>query len=286
MSNIRGLKMRVRSLESTRQITKSMKMVAASKLRRSQMAYMRLKGFSQRCKQVLEEAVQCAGADASPLLQTHKENKSVCYVLFIGNRGLCGQYNNSLLRYLTELLEQEHRRCSLVVCGRWGADRIAQLPCRILRRFEEISDTPDALEALELSDYLAGLYSDGAADEVVLVYQKYNSVLQQSPGTMSLLPLKPVEGKAQREYIFEPDKKQVLDALVKQYVNNSVFAALLEARTGENAARMSAMTAAADNATELISKLQLKMNHMRQAAITTEIAEIAGGSAALDDCGI
>ena len=145
----------------------------------------------------------------------------------------------------------------------------------------EISDAPTAQEARELTEKLKKLYTEGGADEIVLVYQQFKSVLQQSPIAKTLLPLRLPEGGEKGDVICEPDEKAVLDRLVELVLENMVHSVLLEGRTGEHAARMTAMTSASDNTDELIEELTLELNHARQAAITTEISEIVGGAAAL-----
>ena len=281
MANLRAIRTRIRSVENTQQITKSMKMVAGAKLRRTQSAFSSLRDYAARCAEMLGRVAQGMPV-TEPLLLPHAENARVCYVLIVGNRGLCGTYNAALLRYLEELAEKEEREKFLVVCGRWGKDMIpgANIP---IRESFEIGDAPDAKEAEELTAYLRGLYTGGEADEVVLVYQRFRSVLQQSPGTQTLLPMavEPPEKEAEKKYIFEPDRESLLRTLTDMTLKNTVHAALLEARTGEHSARMTAMTAAADNTEELIGELTLQLNHARQAAITTEISEIAGGAEAM-----
>ncbi len=275
MANLRAIRTRIRSVENTRQITKSMKMVAAAKLRRTQTAYSSLKDFAAQAQRMLQKVA--GGETKLPLLQAHGQNEKVCYVLIVGNRGLCGTYNSALLRYLEELA------ASLIVCGRWGKDMIPGAGIPIRASFE-LSDAPESSEAQVIADALRELYTSGEADEIVLVYQQFKSVLQQNPGSRSLLPLLLPEAEAEtdaRGMIFEPDRDSLLRTLVDLTLLNSVHAALLEARTGEHAARMTAMTAAADNTEELIGKLTLQLNHARQAAITTEISEIAGGAEAL-----
>ena len=282
MANLRAIRTRIKSVENTRQITKSMKMVAAAKLRRTQGAYASLREYAARCGSMLAQV--CGGkAQGEPLLRPHGENGRVCYVLIVGNRGLCGTYNSALLRYMEEQAKKEEREAFLVVCGRWGKDMLpgAGLP---IRQSFEISDAPEAQEARQLADYLSELYLGGEADEVVLVYQRFKSVLQQSPGMQTLLPLPlPEPGDGERKWIFEPDRETLLHTLTRLVLDAAVHTALLEARTGEHSARMTAMTAAADNTEELIGKLTLQLNHARQAAITTEISEIAGGAAALQN---
>ena len=279
MANLRKIRSRIKSVQSTQQITKSMKMVAASKLRRTQAAFGDLNNFAAKSGEILEKI--SFGASGNPYLEAHAEQKKVCYVLIVGNRGLCGTYNTALLRYLEEFSRDDGREAFLVVAGRWGKDMIQTLELPIRRSFE-ISDTPTGAEARELSGYLRELYREGEADEIVLVYEQFKSVLSQTPGCKTLLPLSPKEGAADvDDVIFEPDRETLLNTLVDMYLDNTVHAALLEARTGEHSARMTAMTAAADNTEELIAELTLELNHARQAAITTEITEIVGGASAL-----
>ena len=280
MANLRAIRSRIKSVQNTQQITKSMKMVAAAKLRRTQTAFSALRSFADKSGEILSQVG--VGASENPYLNAHAQRNTVCYVLIVGNRGLCGTYNTALLRYLEDRQKKDGREAFLVVAGRWGKDMIPTVGIPIRRSFE-ISDTPSSAEARELTDYLRQLYRGGEADEIVLVFEQFKSVLSQTPGCKTLLPLTPPEGGVidSSNMIFEPDRDSLLDALVEMYLDNSVHAALLEARTGEHSARMTAMTSASDNTEELIGELTLELNHARQAAITTEISEIVGGASAL-----
>ena len=318
MANLRAIRTRIKSVENTRQITKSMKMVAAAKLRKTQAAFAGLRGYADSCGALLEEASAGMRADSdSPYLKPPAGTGRTCYVLVVGNRGLCGTYNQALLRYCEQLIRERGRESLLYVCGRWGRDMIAAAGLRSAKTFE-ISDTPTHEEALALAEELKRLYRESEVDEIVLVYQHYRTVLSQIPETKRLLPLNELaeptagaqnasqeDGTAAPEWsdstesdaretddiserklpeddtIFEPDRASILNMLLDMYISNTVHAILLEARTGEHSARMTAMTAAADNTEELIRELTLELNHARQAAITTEISEIAGGAEAL-----
>ncbi|MCR5088123.1 MAG: ATP synthase F1 subunit gamma [Oscillospiraceae bacterium] len=283
MANLRAIRTRIKSVENTRQITKSMKMVAAAKLRKTQAAFASLRAYADKSGELLTEASAGLSAGSNPYLIPHAEVKKVCYVLIVGNRGLCGTYNHALLRYCEQLLSESGKEAYLICCGRWGKDLIAAAGLKIDETFE-VGDTPTHEEALRLADRLRQLYREGTADEIVLVYQHYKSVLSQTPESMTLLPLKrevSEEADAAERTIFEPDRDSLLDVLLDMYIGNTVHAVLLEARTGEHSARMTAMTSAADNTEELINELTLELNHARQAAITTEISEIAGGAEAL-----
>lgn len=282
MANMRAIRTRIKSIESTRQITKSMKMVSAAKRRRTQTAVQNLRSFSDKSRMILSHlSGRASGAD-NPFLAPKDEIKSRCYVIFVGNRGLCGVYNSSLAHYAEELIAADGGESFAVIVGRWGKEGFSSAGLDIRRNFDEMSDTPTAADSAELTEYLKELYLSGEADEIVLVYQQFKSVLSQTPGHMTLLPVPPQQaGENTGEYIFEPDEESVLSSLVELYISNSVYSVLLEAKAGEHSARMTAMTAATDNTEDLISSLTLELNHARQAAITTEISEIVGGSAML-----
>ena len=211
-----------------------------------------------------------------------REAKRVLYVLFVGNRGLCGVYNTALLKYLGALAEREERDFSVLVCGRWGRDLLAASALPIVETLDTLSDTPTREEAEELAEKLKALYLSGEADEIVLVYERYYSALRQEPETLRLLPLEPAPAK-DGKLILEPDGKTLTDGLVRLNILCTVWSVLLEARTGEHSARMTAMTAATDNTEQLLETLNLELNHARQSAITKEITEIVGGANALRD---
>ena len=281
MANMRAIRTRIKSIENTRQITKSMKVVAATKRRRTQTAVGNLKSFSDKSRFILSHLMGNVSDSDNPFLKARDEVRRRCYVIFVGNRGLCGVYNSTVLHYAEQQLAADGGEKFAVVCGRWGKESFEAAGIDVRRVFDNISDTPTAQDCRALTDYLKELYLGGEADEIVLIYQQFKSVLSQTPGRLTLLPVPQMEHHdgASGDYIFEPDESSVLNSLVELYISNTVYSVLLEAKTGEHSARMTAMTAATDNTEELISTLTLELNHARQAAITTEISEIVGGSA-------
>ena len=282
MANIRAIRARIKSVESTRQITASMKMIAASKLRRVQAMQASLENFERSSKSMLQSLMSSPAQEPGPYVQAPGSSGKVCYVVFVGNRGMCGVYNISLVKYLQRLLEEEERQAEVLLHGRWGKEILSSLKLEIAKHFDEVSDTPGPEEAQQLSAYLLDMYLGGRVDEIRLVYQEFHSILKQEPACKKLLPLDINEqGEGGREYIFEPDADSIRRQLERMYVENSLYSTALEARRGEHAARMAAMTAAADNTDELLKELELQLNHARQASITTEISEIVGGAAAL-----
>lgn len=283
MANMRAIRTRIKSVKNTQQITKAMKMVAVSKLRRTQAGMQAMRPFADKSQEIVNTLLQSGSGKENRFIMPHKEVKKVCYVLFVGNRGLCGMYNNAVLHFMQSLAEKESREYSVVVCGRWGKDVIAKSGLNVINTFTELSDTPNSAEALELSEYLKNMFLNGETDEVHLVYERYVSALSQQPTVEQLLPAKPEtedEGK-KVDIIFAPDAESVLESVLQLYINNKVFSVMLDSKCGEHSARMTAMTAATDSTKELIDKLGLSLNRARQAAITTEISEIVGGASAL-----
>ena len=282
MANMRAIRSRIKSVQNTQQITKTMKMVAAANLRRTQTGMSAMRTFAEQTQQLMDALLAGGAQYPNPLLERREDVKNVCYVLFVGNRGLCGMYNHANLRFLQQLCREETRPCSVVVYGRWGRDVIAQSGLNVIETFHEVSDTPTMNDALQLADYLKRMYLSGEADEIHLIYQHFRSVLSQNPTDLQLLPAAPeAKSESMHDYIFEPDEATILENVLQLYVNNTVLSVLLEAKTGEHAARMTAMSTATDSTRELIAALQLHLNRARQAAITTEISEIVGGANAL-----
>lgn len=285
MANMRAIRTRIKSVKNTEQITKAMKMVAVSKLRRTQSGMQAMRPFSEKSQEVMDTLLSSSSVPENRFIKPHKEVKKVCYVLFLGNRGLCGAYNSSILHYANSVIKQSGKDYGLVVCGRWGKDVLANSSLKVVKTFSELSDTPNIDEALDVADYLKSLYTSGEYDEVHLIYQHYVTALRQDPMNVQYLPAVPEKSEHKkgpgRIFIFEPDTDSVLESVMQLYLNNKIMSVLLDSKCGEHSARMTAMTAASDSTKTLIAQLDLKLNRARQAAITTEITEIVGGAAAL-----
>ena len=284
MANMRAIRTRIKSVKNTQQITKAMKMVAVSKLRRTQAGMQAMRPFAEKSQEVLDTLLASGSGNENRFIAPRKTVNKVCYVLFVGNRGLCGMYNSAVLRFMEEIARAEQRPFEVVVCGRWGKDVIAKSGLPVVKTFTGLSDTPTANEALELAEFLKEKYLTGEADEVHIVYQHYHSALRQEPAAHRLLPAAPgseSETASKKEFIFAPDAQSVLESVMQLYINNRVLSIMLEAKCGEHSARMTAMTSATDSTKTLIDQLGLSLNRARQAAITTEISEIVGGASAL-----
>ena len=283
MADMRSIKARMKSVENIGQITKSLKTVSAAKLRGVQVRLAGTAVFSEKCRDILREIIASgAGAD-NPLIRPHAEDKTVCYVVLLGSRGLCGGYNTALVKHLAGLIAKEERNSIVVAVGHWGRESLAAAGIEPIRRIDEVGDIPKPEEAAALAQYLKELYLSYQADSVELVYQHYVSALSQTPASRPLLPLKTEDIVQKRsEYIFEPDRDTLIEKLVQLEIDNQVYSVLLEAKKGEHSARMNTMSAAAENTDELLDELLLEMNHVRQTAITTELAEIMGSNGKTD----
>jgi len=288
MANMRAIRNRIKSVEGTRQITKSMKLVSGAKLRRVQSARGAQAVYAEKCGAMLKDMLAQAVEIDNPFLK--EGSGRTVYVLFVGNRGLCGAYNQNVLHYLESDLKldpdlEDYDPANdpmIVVVGSWGRDLIAAVGMEVLRTFDTFKDVPTSEEAAELTAYLKDLYLSGKAGQIALVYQHYLSALRQVPTHVDFLPVRSEKVSAvHSDVICEPDSASLIERLVDMYIQSTVYSTMLEARLGEHTARMMAMTAATDNTDELIAKLTQDLNHARQSAITTEISEIVGGAAAL-----
>ena len=282
MQNIREIRSRIKGVKSTQQITKAMNMVSVSKLRRTQSKMEAMQLFAEKSRQVMLELAGSGMELEHPLLAHRAQVNHVTYVLVVGTRGLCGAYNTNVVRFLTDRLVHEQRPYEVIVIGRWSSEQLAALP--VSEMFTQFSDIPTPQQSDEIVDYLTQKYLDGETDEIHLIYQRFVNVLKQEPVSVQLLPavLQSQEQVEHTEYQFEPNQAEILNQTVQLYLSSTVYNMLLQAKSGEHSARMTAMSAAADNTEELIETLSLALNRARQAQITTEISEISGGAAALE----
>lgn len=281
MASVRDIRRRIRSVRNMQQITKAMKMVAASKLRKAQDKVIAARPYARQLQEVLARLAQAQVDINHPLLQERPVEK-IGYVIVTSDRGLCGGYNANLIRMTNTLIAEEAHEVKLVTVGRKGRDFYRRGKLEILAEFVGLSDNPSYGQAKEIAQEVISLYESGELDEVYIVYNEFISAISQRPTKVKLLPIDKPEQVSNREYIFEPSPEEILTTLLPKYVETQVFRTLLEGKASEMGAKMTAMGAATDNAKELIDRLTLQMNRARQAAITTEISEIVGGASALE----
>lgn len=282
MASARDLRRRIKSIKSTQQITKAMKMVAAAKLRKAQERVIAARPFAGKIKEVLARLTSSNTGVSHPLLIV-REPKNVCYVLISADRGLCGGYNANILRMCAGRMHDKPG--SLVVIGRKGRDFFRRRGFEIKSEFVGLGENIDFGVAKEIGQTLVDYYVKGIFDEVYLIFTEFKSAMTQNPTTIKLLPVEPPTetGKAANiDYIFEPGPEELLAELLPKYIETTIYRTILESKASEQGARMTAMASATDNASEMIDKLTLSLNRARQAAITKEISEIVGGANALD----
>jgi F-type H+-transporting ATPase subunit gamma len=289
MAKGRELKGRIKSVENTRKITRTMEMVATSKMKRAADRVAAARPYALALGEVLSQVYTPELAEKFPLLRRPAQVKRAALVVLTANRGLCGAFNTNLLRESrARLAEMEGKGVSveLHVVGRKGIGFFKYLGRALAVTRADIGDRPSSADAASLIDDLMARYAAGDLDAVYITYAKYKSALSTPPATEQVLPVvAPASASGGtatvRDFILAPSANDILEALLPLYVRNTVYRALVETAAGEQGARRTAMKNATDNATEMLQLLKRTYNSARQAQITQEIAEIVGGASAL-----
>ena len=291
MANLRDIKRRIGSVQSTQKITSAMKMVAAAKLRRAQEAIENARPYAVRMRSTLEEVSKGALEETHPLLEVHEDRKVLEIVAITSDRGLAGAFNSAVVKEVEAVIkakEGEFETIGLTLLGKKAGDALSRRRASQITHRSPISGDVTYQQAADVARELARRYEAGELDEVILVFSEFISTMTQTPQHSQLLPFTPpeVDGEAGEDdasaYEIEPDPEALLAALVPKAVEIELFRALLENQAGEHAARMTAMEAATKNTEELIEALTLQYNRARQAAITGELVEIVTGAQALE----
>ncbi|HKV52827.1 MAG TPA: ATP synthase F1 subunit gamma [Gemmatimonadaceae bacterium] len=286
MAKGRELKGRIKSVEGTRKITRTMEMVSTSKLKRAQDRVVAARPYARALGDVIADLYSPVLAEQFPLLRQPAALKRAAVLLITSNRGLAGAFNANLIREARNLLAKlgaGNTETELHVVGRKGLGYFRYIGAAVATSRVDIGDRPRAEHATELVDGLMRDFVSGRLDAVYVVYAKYNSPLSTPPTTDRLLPVTPPERKGPaRDYLLFPSAQAILTQLLPLYVRNAVYRALVETAAGEQGARRTAMKNATDNAGEMLNVLRRTYNRARQAQITQEIAEIVGGAEALE----
>jgi F-type H+-transporting ATPase subunit gamma len=273
------IKNRIRSMESTKQITKAMEMVAASKLRRAQAQVTNSRPYFQTLRATLDDIIGANRDFSSPYLLERPVKKSL-YIVIAGDRGLAGGYNSNILKLVQEQIKDTD--AVVLPIGKKAVDyfRSHKVPA-----WSESYAEAAALgvgDCFSISKQLSRAYLNGEFDEICVAYTNFVSVLSQVPATVKLLPLTRNPGAEAKSYtsdtVYEPGAEEVFASIVPEYLGGILYGALCESRAAEQAARRTAMDSATQNAEDMIADLSLKFNRARQAAITQEITEIVAGS--------
>ena len=286
MAKGRELKGRIKSVENTRKITRTMEMVATSKLKRAQDRVAAARPYAAALGEVISGLYSPELAERFPLLRQPAQPRRAAVLLLTSNRGLAGAFNANLIRearHLLTELEGQGVAVDLHVVGRKGLGYFRYVGRAMASTRTDLSDRPTVEDAASLVDGLMQQFVDGALDAVHVVYAKFNSVLSTPPVSERVLPVAPPDQRGpRRDYLLFPSADVILGELLPAYVRNAVYRALVETAAGEQAARRTAMKNATDNASEMINILRRTYNRARQGQITQEIAEIVGGAAALE----
>lgn len=283
MASIKELRLRLRSLRNTIKITSAMKLVSASKLRRAKEASTQSKPFMENLSALLNRVLEGQENISNPLFE-NREIKKIRYIVVTSDRGLCGGFNNNLLKYFLQIAESEKALVEVEVVGKKAKDYLSKRITSPIHVYDMQSSAPkyDGAQSVAMRSTKAFLNKE--VDKVVVVYNQFISTLTQKPTTVTLLPIQQSEKKSSTksgDYIFEPNPSELLGTLLPRQISMQLFQGLLDNAAGEHAARMTAMENATNNARDLISQLTIKMNRARQAAITTELTEIVSGAESL-----
>ena len=273
------IKTRIKSMEATRQITKAMEMVAASKLRRAQAQIQRSRPYFQILSDTIDTIVSSNKDFSSPFMTKRPVNK-ILYIVIAGDRGLAGGYNSNILKMVQQ--EIQDKDAVVLPIGKKAVDYFKSRKVPVLTEIYAEAADVDIGDCFSVAKQLSNAFLTGEFDEIHVAYTNYVSVLSQVPTARKLLPLvttgEAVSAASGSYTIYEPDPETVFSAIVPEYLGGILYGALCESRTAEQAARRTAMDAATSNADDMIADLSLKFNRARQAAITQEITEIVAGS--------
>lgn len=285
MASLQDIRRRIKSVKNIQQITKAMKMVAAARLRRAQESALANKPYADKMRQVITDVAASAGEGVShPLLEVREVERKL-YLVLASDKGLAGAYASNVFKEVVAHFSNKNE-ADLVTVGRKTREYFGNRGYRIVNEYAGFSERPTYDEAKEIAIDLIKRFTLAECDEIHMVYTRYISPINAIPTTVRLLPFTSLdsgqeEADGDSDYIFEPSADKVLGHLLPQYLVTMVYSALLQASASELSARMTAMSNATDNAQELIQKLQLNYNKVRQAGITREISEIVSGAEAL-----
>jgi F-type H+-transporting ATPase subunit gamma len=287
MAKGRELKGRIKTTENTRKITRTMEMVATSKMKRALDRVIAARPYAGALADVMGSLYAPDLAERFPLLRQPNQEQRAAVILLTSNRGLAGAFNANLIREARNTLarlEGAGAAVDLHVVGRKGIGYFRYVGRELKTARADVGDRPSAQHAAELVDGLMDEFARGGLDAVYVVYARFQSALSTPPATQRVLPVEPPpaqNGATRRDYLLFPSAEAILAELLPSYVRNAVYRALVETAAAEHAARRTAMKNATDNAGEMLNILRRTYNRARQANITQEIAEIVGGAAAL-----
>jgi F-type H+-transporting ATPase subunit gamma len=284
MASTREIRRRIRGVKNIKQVTRAMNMIAAARLRRGQSKAESARPYAERLREILQD-VLAGGVGARHPLLVKRDVKRIGVVLITSDRGLCGGFNAAIIREVSHFLVEQTADIGLLTVGKKGRDYFKSRGRDIDQHFAQPSRDVKLEELGAITKRVIADYSSGRYDQIFLAFAGFVSVLKSQPTVIQLLPLDKPSAQTKQErasYQFEPDAETLLDTLLPQYVEVLIYRALVESLAAEQAARMVAMKAATDSASDMIDNLTREYNRARQGSITTQILEVVSGAEALE----
>ena len=283
MATLREIKRKINSVNSTQTITRTMKMVSASKLRRAQDAYEKIKDYAKKMENLVGRVIAKLPKDVHPLLTEREEIKNVLIVAIASDRGLCGGFNSNIGLAVENFIAQNKDRyenINVYVFGRKVRDYLARRKINIIKERLDIK-----LVGMDFSQEVASelikFYTEGEYDKIYLLYTHFESAVKYVVRFEEFLPILPSEEEYEGDYLYEPTRDKVVNTIIPKFLSTKIYYALVDSQTSEHAARRSAMENATNNCTEMVNTLTLLYNKRRQEGITSEMLDIVGGAEAL-----
>lgn len=287
---LKEVRNRIKSVQSTQQITKAMKMVSAAKLRRAQDAIIQMRPYAKKLQEMLSNIVSSAEGDINMALAKERPVEKVLVIVITSDRGLCGGYNSNLIKLAKLNIQEKYAsqfakgNVEILPLGKKGYEHFVKNRFKVIDNYWNIFSNLNFEGVAAAAKYAMDAFANGEVDAVDIIYSEFRNAATQRFIAEPFLPVKKTEkkkGEAQADFIFEPDKNVLIEELMPKILNTQLYKAMLDANASEHGARMTAMDKATDNANELLKALKISYNRARQAAITTELTEIVSGAAAL-----
>ncbi len=287
---LKEVRNRIKSVQSTQQITKAMKMVSAAKLRKAQDAIIQMRPYAQKLQEMLRNIVSSAEGDISMNLATVRPVAKVLVIVVTSDRGLCGGYNSNLIKLAKQTISEKYSAQSakgnaeLLPIGKKGYEHFSKNNFKVVDHYWNIFLDISFENVQRAAKFAMDAFANGQVDAVELIYSEFKNAATQRFVAEQFLPIPKIEkvkGQKQQDFIYEPDKDVLIEELMPKILNTQLYKAVLDANASEHGARMTAMDKATENANELLKALKISYNRARQAAITTELTEIVSGAAAL-----
>ncbi len=287
MANLKEIRNRISSVNSTMKITSAMKMVSAAKLKKAQDAITAMRPYSSKLTELLQSLSATLEGSVGGTYSTQREVNKVLLVSITSNRGLCGGFNSSIIKETKKVISEKYSsaKVDILTIGKKGNDILSK-EYNIIENRSNVYDDLTFDNVAKIAENLMNLYAEGVYDKIELVYNQFKNAATQIVMVEQFLPIQPVENEKTKivtDYIYEPSKEEIVKELIPKSLKTQLYKAIRDSFASEHGARMTAMHKATDNATELCNDLKLTYNKARQAAITNEILEIVGGAEALNN---